>query len=955
MTKTPSSIYYAGAASLAMALASLASPALAQDAPAALPTTPTADVGAVAAAGGEIIVTGSRIERPDLTASSPVSVISAETLKTVNTVTVEQLLSVNPQFAAGLNGASNNPGDGSATLDLRGLGSKRTLVLLNGKRLPVYDASGSVDVNQIPTVLIKNVQVLTGGASAVYGSDAVSGVVNFVLDDKFTGFKADGGAQVTGYGDGAQYDASLAGGFNIGDRGHVVVAANYSKREGVKFSARDYTNKTLCSDDLTQTCGSANTSPTLFSIPGGGYKQVTAGGGLTSDFSTYNYNPVNYAQTPMERWGGTILWNYDVSDHVEFYGWGSYQRSKTVQTLAPTATGGYTFAVSPDNPYLSDAERSAFFDTTLNPKLSINSDGSSNIDIYRRITETAGRVETHTSTTWQALAGFRGDFFDTGLKFDASAQYAQVHKHTLLENDLSYSALTNAVDAVSDGNGGVMCRSAAARAEGCVPIDLFSVGGITQSALSYVLRNATQDDRTTQFVAEGSVSGDVKFLQSPFANAPAAISLGVDYRRETADTEVSEDYASGDLIYYGQGSAIPNKHYDVKEAYVEFKMPLVQDKPGIKALNFETGYRYSDYSISGGVSAYKFGADYAPVQGLRFRANFQRSVRAPNLYELYLPKTLGTGNLGTDPCAGDNVSSAVAALCVAQGAPNSGTASAPAVSGIPVPVSGQVNAYYGGNTNLKPEKSNTITVGAVLEPVAIPGLSLTADYYDIRIKDAIVYNTTSVIVAQCFASGDANNANCQAIHRSTLTGALSGGSGIGVDTLYANVAVMRTRGIDLGLNFHRGPRSGFHYGFDIAGTYVINNYQVLNGTVLQCAGKFGADCDTPTPKWKHVATLNLGWKNVDFSTRWRLIGAVHEDEDTDIQTSRIPAYNYFDETVNLRVNDKYTFSLGMLNVFNKKPPLIGGSSGATSVAGSTFPTVYDVLGRSFFARVSANF
>jgi hypothetical protein len=403
----------------------------------------------------------------------------------------------------------------------------------------------------------------------------------------------------------------------------------------------------------------------------------------------------------MERWGGTILWNYDVSDHVEFYGWGSYQRSKTVQTLAPTATGGYTFAVSPDNPYLSDAERSAFFDTTLNPNLSINSDGSSNIDIYRRITETAGRVETHTSTTWQALAGFRGDFFDTGLKFDASAQYAQVHKHTLLENDLSYSALTNAIDAVSDGNGGVMCRSAAARAEGCVPIDVFSVGGITQSALSYVLRNATQDDRTTQFVAEGSVSGDVKFLQSPFANAPAAISLGVDYRRETADTEVSEDYASGDLIYYGQGSAIPNKHYDVKEAYVEFKMPLVQDKPGIKALNFETGYRYSDYSISGGVSAYKFGADYAPVQGLRFRANFQRS-RAPNLYELYLPKTLGTGNRhrplrrrqrlggrrGAVRCPG------CAQLRNRQCACGQRHSRARVGPG---------HAYYGGNTNLKPE------------------------------------------------------------------------------------------------------------------------------------------------------------------------------------------------------------------------------------------------------------
>jgi hypothetical protein len=945
--------YYAGAAGFAVALASLAAPAFAQDS-AAAPAPAHAGVDAPAAAddaGASIVVTGSRIERPDLTASSPVSVISADTLKTVNTVTVEQILGVNPQFAAGLNGASNNPGDGSATLDLRGLGSKRTLVLVNGKRLPVYDASGSVDVNQVPTALIKNVQVLTGGASAVYGSDAISGVVNFVLDDKFTGLKLDAGSQVTGYGDGAQYDASLVGGFKLGDRGHVVVSANYSKRDGVKFAARPYTNRSLCSDDLTQDCGSSNTTPSLFSIPGGGLQQVTANGGLTSNYGTYNYNPINYAQTPFERYGGMMMWNYDVSDAVEFYGWGSYQHTKTVQTLAPTATAGYPFNVYADNPYLSDAERAAFFDTTANPNLAINADGSSTIAIRRRITEAGGRVETHTSKTWQALAGLRGDLFSTGLKFDVSAQYAEVHKHTDLENDLSYTALTNAIDAVSDGNGGVMCRSADARAGGCVPIDVFSANGITQNALGYVLRNATQDDRTTQFVAEANVSGDLGFLRSPFASNPAAISIGADYRRETADTRVSDDYASGDLIYYGQGFNIPNRSYNVKEVYTEFKMPLVQDKPGIQALDVEAGYRYSDYSISGGVSAYKFGADYAPVQGLKFRANFQRSVRAPNLYELYLPKTVGTGNLGSDPCAGAGVTGNTAALCLAQGA----TQAQLNAGSIPGPISGQINAFYGGNTNLKPEKSNTITAGVVIQPAQIPGLSMTADYYDIKIANAIVYNSASVIVSQCFASGDANSEYCQAIHRSTVDGSLSGGTSVGVDALYANVAVLRTRGLDFGLNFHRGPRDGFHYGLDFAGTYVIKNYQVVGGTTIECAGHFGADCDVPTPKWKHVASLGLGWKNVDLTTRWRLIGAVTQDADTDIQTSRIGAVSYFDETANFRVNEKFTFSLGVLNVFNKKPPIVGDTSGATSVGGSTFPSVYDVLGRSFFARISANF
>ncbi|NMN05738.1 TonB-dependent receptor [Novosphingobium sp. SG919] len=952
MSKTTPSIYYAGAAGLALALASLANPAMAQDAaaPAAVPATPAADTPA-ADAGSEIVVTGSRIDRTDLAASSPVSVISADTLKTVNTVTVEQILAVNPQFAAGLNGASNNPGDGSATLDLRGLGSKRTLVLVNGKRLPVYDATGSVDVNQIPTALIKNVQVLTGGASAVYGSDAISGVVNFVLDDKFTGLKFDGGAQVTGYGDGAQYDASLVGGFNIGDRGHLVLSANYSKREGVKYSARSFSNKTLCSDDLSETCGSSNTSPTAFDIPGASRQQVTASGGLTSDVAGYNYNPVNYAQTPFERWGGMALWNYDVSDHVELYGWGSYQHIKTVQTLAPTATAGYSFNIYSDNPYLSDAERTAFFDTTANPDLQINSDGSSTIGIRRRITETEGRVEQHTTTTWQALMGLRGDFFDTGFKFDTSVQYAQVHKHTLLENDLSYTKLTNAIDAVSDGNGGVQCRSASARAAGCVPIDVFSVNGITSDALSYVLENATQDDRTTQFVAEGNLSGDLKFLQSPFAVAPAALAVGATYRRETADTRVSDNYASGDLIYYGQGFNIPNKSYNVKEAYAEFKMPLVQDKPGIQALDIEAGYRYADYSIAGGVSAYKFGGDYAPVEGLRFRANFQRSVRAPNLYELYLPTTSGTGNLQTDPCAGANVAASIQTLCIAQGA----TQSELNKGSIPQPTAGQVNAYYGGNVDLKPEKSNTITVGMVVEPRRVPGLSLTLDYYDIKIANAITYTSATTVVSKCFASGDVNNAYCQMIHRSSIDGSLSGDTSVGVETLYDNVAVIRTRGLDFGLNFRRGRQSAFHYGFNFAGTYVIKNYSVIDGETYECAGKFGAQCDTPTPKWKHVASLNIGWKNLDLTTRWRLIGAVKEDEYTDIEKSHIPAYNYFDETANIRVNDKYTFSLGMLNVFNTKPPIVGDTSGATSVAGSTFATVYDVMGRTFFARVSANF
>ena len=942
MTKIKTTAYRAGAAGFALAVASLAAPAFAQD------TAAPADVADAAAPEAQtIIVTGTRIERPDLTASSPVSVITADTIKSVNTVTVEQILSVNPQFAGGTSGASNNPGDGSATVDLRGLGSQRTLVLLNGKRLPLYDTTGSVDVNQIPTILLKDVQVLTGGASAVYGSDAIAGVVNFVLDDKFTGFKIDGGSQITGYGDGAYYDGSAAAGFNLGDRGHIVIAGNYSQREGVKFGARPFSNNVLCSEDLVSFCGSSNTTPTAFDIPGAGRQQILPNGNLTSDVVGYNYNPVNYAQLPLQRWGATALLNYNITDGIELYGWGSYQKIKVIQTLAPTATAGFSFDIDPTNPLLTPAERNAFFNVAENPDLVINPNGTSTVGIRRRITETGGRVEENRSQTWQVLAGLRGNI-GSSLKWDVSAQYAEVKKNQILRNDLSYTALTQALDVIADANGNAICRSAEARANGCLPLNVFTTGNLPNNALAYVLRNATQDNKTSQFVVEGSLSGDLAFLQSPAASKPAAFSIGADYRRETADTQVDDAYASGDLIYYGQGFNIRNKSYNVKEAFVEFKMPLVQDKPFFQALDVEAGYRISDYSTAGSVSAYKFGGDWAPVQGLKFRANFQHAVRAPNLYELFLPVTPGTGSLGTDPCAGANVSAQTAAICIAQGAKQS------QIGSIPQPIAGQVNAFYGGNPQLKAEQSNTFTVGAVVEPVR--GLSLTVDYYNIKIKDAIYTASISQSVAQCFgASPSPTSAACTAIKRNPLDGSLSGNIIYGVPSTYANIGSIVARGIDVGVAYAHGPRSGFHYSFTFNGTYQIKNNNLINGVLTECAGKFGADCDNPTPKWKHIATLGLGFKNVDFTTRWRLIGATTEDSSTDILASRIPVVNYFDETVNIRANDKFTFTLGVLNVFDKTPPIIGDTSGATSVGGSTFPVIYDVLGRSFFARVTANF
>jgi iron complex outermembrane receptor protein len=946
------SMLRSGAAPMILSMALVAGPAFSQSEPQA----------AAPEAEDTIIVTGSRIQRPDLEASSPVAVLSAEQIKQVNTVTVEQILSSNPQFMAGFGGSSNNPGDGSATVDLRGLGENRTLVLIDGKRAPFYDTSGAVDVNSIPTALIKRIDVLTGGASAVYGSDAVAGVVNFVLDDRFEGLAADGSSQISSRGDGALYNISLTGGIKLGDRGNLVVSGGYSKRNGVYFGARRRNATALDSSDLVSSGGSSNGVPTLFDIPGdedgtvGGLQQVQPDGSLSSDVELYNFNPVNYAQLPFERYNVMALGRYEVTDGVEAYGRFSYSHVKVETNLAPTATAGFGFNLDPSNPFLSDAMRAAFFDQVANPFLQINdgSDvaedptaraGTSNIGIRRRMVETGGRLSTYTTNNFQFVGGLRGQIGD-GLNYDLFAQYGQSKRDTVLRNDLSYTALQQALDVVQGPNG-PQCFDPS---NGCVPLNIFTTTPVTQQQLAFVLRNATENTKTTQFIAGGSLAGDIGFLKSPWADGPAAFSIGAEYRREKGTTKVDPLYASGDLIYYGQGQNISGK-YDVKELYAELKMPLVQERPGIYALNVEGGYRYSDYSTVGSVHTYKFGGDYAPINGVRLRGIYQRAVRAPNLYELYSPVVAATGSLQVDPCAGSNVPADIAAICIAQGAPT--------VGAIAQPISGQVNIFTGGNQNLHEEKADTVTLGLVVNPPSLRNFTFSLDYYRIKIKDAVDDTPVFVTMNQCYnIDKDPNSAACAGIVRNPVTGGLSGDTTIGVPSQLGNVAGIKTEGLDITASYRGGSSEGFNYSINFAGTYVFSFKKQSDPTspVYECAGTFGGACDMePLPEWKHVLDLNLGFKGFTLNSRWRYLGSVKQDAATDILRSKIGGYSYFDETLSVNVEDGVTFRLGVLNLFDKKPPIVGDTVGASANGGSTFPNTYDVIGRQFFAGASIKF
>ncbi|MDB5712979.1 MAG: hypothetical protein JWO15_376 [Sphingomonadales bacterium] len=927
--------------------------AYAQDAAAPVPSVAAQPAETDTAEEGTIIVTGSRIERPDLQAASPVATLSGEALKVTNAVTVEQLLTANPQFVAGNTSASNNPGDGTATVDLRGLGSNRTLVLIDGKRAPSYDTSGSVDVNTIPTALIKRIDVLTGGASAVYGSDAISGVVNFILDDRFEGLRTDLSSQISGRGDASQYDASLTGGVKLGDRGNIVVSGGYSKRAAVRFGDRPRNSNAISSDDLVTSAGSSNTVPTAFELTSG-LVQVQPDGSLSPDVQLYNFTPVNYAQVPLERYNAMALVRYELTDNIEFYGRANYVHSKVDTVLAPTATAGFTFNIDPTNPFLTAGERAAFFapDATINDGSGVADDptaraGTSAIGIRRRIIETGGRIENHTTKNYQFVGGFRGDI-GSSLKWDVFAQYGETKRHEVLKNDLSYTALQQALDVVNGPNG-PQCFDPS---NGCVPLNLFTTGTIPQSQLAFVLRNAVQDTKTTQFITGGNLSGDLGFLQSPFASHPTAFSVGVEYRRETGATAVDANYASGDLIYYGQGQNIAGK-YDVKEIYGEVKIPLVQDRPFFNSLGLEAGFRYSDYSTVGSVYTYKGGGDWAPVEGVRFRGIYQRAVRAPNIFELFSPVVAATGSLNNDPCAGPGVSAAIAAICIAQGAP------AGKIGTIAAPISGQINIFTGGNPNLKAEKSDTYTIGVVINPPSLRAFTFSVDYYNIRIANAIDTTPPSITVNQCYnIDQSATSSACSGIVRNVLTGSLSGGTEVGVPSLYGNVAVIKTSGIDVAASYHGGERTGFNYGLSIAGTYTrsYKKQSDPSGPAIECAGRFGSGCNLePIAKWKHVVDLNLGFSGVTFSTRWRYFGSVKEDAQTAILVSKIPAFNYFDETASFAINDKFTFRVGVQNMFDKKSPIVGDTVGADANAGSTFPNTYDVIGRTFFAGVSAGF
>ncbi|MFZ2996496.1 TonB-dependent receptor domain-containing protein [Sphingobium sp.] len=973
----------------------------------------TAPQAAEADAGDTIVVTGSLIKNPNLVRSTPVTATTADQIELKQNNTAEEVLREIPGIVPSIGSAVNNGNGGASFVNLRGLGSNRNVVLIDGNRLVPAELNGRFDLNNIPLALLERVEVLTGGASTTYGADAISGVVNFITKSDFSGLEANLANQITEQGDGHYVRADLTLGANFDDgRGNVTFSVGYQQSDPVYQGDRPYSVSAI--DSFTGLGGGSGTStPSRFtnvnttgadSITTGcgaagqvacntvqGNRQVTAAGGAfrgTSAFDAYNFNPFNIFQTPFERFNMYGAGRYEVSDAVEVYTRGVFSKNTVSTIIAPSGTFGISVAIPLSNPYLSAAQRNAFcaFDTnpgvgytarftpaqcaaaaTAQPTLA---DGTANPNyrtvtttLSRRATELGPRVSDFTTTFFDYRIGARGGITDS-IDWDVSGAYGesenvQTQQGYWLNSRVRQALLaTNTTTCITDTNG-------------CVPLNVFGPdGSITADQNAYLTANSQIITKTTLAQAKATISGDAGFA-APWASDQVAFAIGGEYRKYGASQESDLLSQSGDLG--GAGGAAPNIDggYEVYEAFGELILPLVQDKPFFQDLTLEAGIRYSDYKIdAAGASGYntttwKAGGSWTPVEGIKVRGNYSRAVRAPNIAELFAPLNTTLTNLDQDPCAGSApVQNAnLRAVCIAQGAPAS------LIGSIINDPAGQVNTTGGGNLNVGPEKSNSYTIGAVIQPA--PGLSLTVDYYNIKITGAITSPTPDDVVDACFGNVTAASATdpaCTVIRRDPATGTLFGEAAVapGLFQPLSNLGKLATDGIDVSLNYNKDL--GFtNWALNATGNWTNSSTFQATPTSInrECVGLYSVNCASIQPEFSWSVRNTFSFKSFDVSLLWRYIdGVKYEDGDAFVGTlngkqvdfNSIPAEHYFDLTSRFHASDEVTITMTVQNLLDNQPKVVGNSIGSTSYnSGNVYPSTYDTLGRRYTIAAKLRF
>ena len=1005
--------FKASAAPAALGLALIAQPAMAQVA-----TEDEESVDSPAPAGQAIVVTGSRISNPNLELASPVSVVSSDDLELAQTNVAEEFLRELPSAVPSTGSAVNNGNGGSSFVNLRGIGSNRNLVLLDGRRFTPADTTGRVDLNNIPLAVIERTEVLTGGATTTYGADAIGGVVNFITKRDFEGLEFTASEQLTEEGDGNSFRADLTIGANFDDgRGNAVLSLGYQNQDPVFQGDRDFSLFNVSSYN-GQPGGSSNAVPAVIVAPDGGdaddagfFGQICDDGQNLCGFDRpYNFNPANIFLTPFERFNIYGSGRYEVSDNVEVFSQASFSKNTVSTIIAPGGSFFNTYTLNLNNPFIPEAIAQQFGDnlglTAAEYLAARNSpfgptlpDGSANPNyvefqssVRRRSVEAGPRTSDYTTTIFNLVGGVRGALTDT-INWEVSGTYGESERIQRQGGFARFERLQNSLLAIPDGSGGVVCIDAS---DGCAPINLFGLQGDLGSpeSLDYVFSLTQQViTQTSLQQVQGIIDGDLGF---GISNDPIAFAAGAEYRKYTA-TRVSDEASQTPGAVVGGGGAAPdiNGEYDVKDVFGELIIPVVSDS-FIRDLTVELGARYSDYSTAGGEFTWKAGGTLSPTDWITYRGNYQRSSRAPNIGELFTPVSTFLTNLGADPCTPARAGTALGDTCVSQIVRGGATqAQATALLGnIIPPAAGQINATGGGNPDLGVETATTWTIGAVIEPLY--NLSLTVDYWNIKVEDAITSPAVGDVIDGCYNAPSVDNLFCQLISRNPNTGGLDGSPDetLGLLLDLSNRGTIKADGIDVSLRYRTGLTDNIGFRFATDGTW--NNRSEFEATpgsgFRDCIGFYSVNCGTgggfepgsiqPEFVFNTRATLSF-FDQIDLSVLWRYIDGVQyeprqlaaefraaaADPDcpdfegadpggcvVDPEFRSIPAENYFDLSARWMATDNFEFIFTIQNLFDNKPKVVGSDLGATAFnSGNIYPSTYDALGRRYAAAVKLRF
>ncbi len=1015
----------------------LVQPAWSQDA------APQAAEDGASASGDSIIVTGSRIARPNLESGVPITTVTGNEIFQNGNTSVGDLLNDLPALRSTFSQSNSSRFLGTAglnLLDLRGLGTQRTLVLVNGRRHVGSDILAnavSPDVNTFPSDLIERIDVVTGGSSAVYGSDAIAGVVNFVLKKDFQGvqIRAQGGTST--YGDAGSYFISGVAGTNFADdRGNIAVNVEYARQDVYFASQRpnlrknsnfvvvdtdpsgsdgvvdrifvnDIRSTTIANGGLLQfsptaasglapcgrdAAGAAFRCTFLFQPDGSLVPQTGNRVGIAPNGSFNGGNGTNNREgnllgivPALDRYSVNLLGHFTVSDAFEPFFEAKYVRTESESFGGPaffqgsTIGGGVDLRERPrfDNPFLSDATRAQINAARVQVGLAPITDGATRLTLFKNLRDLGPRQEAATRETYRIVGGVSGTF-NNDWKYEASLNYGEFKEKTTVLGNLNQQRFLLAIDAARNASGQIVCRSqidpaaaliypfsnsdAVAQSmlandvAACVPLNPFGEGNISAAARDYLVQDTVSRGNIKQFVASAFLSGNSSQLFE-LPGGPVGFALGLEYRREKNFFRADDLVANG-LTFYNALPLFNPPAFEVKEVYGEVRLPILKDAPFFRELTLTGAGRIADYKGSTGtVYAYNGGIEYAPTEDIRFRAGYARSVRAPNLSDLFSQQSQNFATV-VDPCSARNIGTGSAtrpANCAAQGIP----------AAYDFVYTSSLLILSGGNPALKEETSDSLTIGAVITPRFIPGLSISLDYYNIKIDDVITAPSAQQILNACYDAVDVNNQFCSLFTRAGPNGAPTGEVAFQIlegslQQTLLNYAKSKTRGLDVEASFRRDLEGIGTLSTRFTYTHVFQNDNFLNPADPGRADQTLFELGDPQNAFNLDAELKRG--KLTFGYQLRYIGKqvlnAYEDffsvqgrppENADYAARKFyPSVFYHDVRLGFDVNKDFNFYGGVENAFNRKPPL-----GLTGTGGGS--GIFDTRGRFFYAGVKAKF